>query len=86
MTCVFYTAGFIRDYKKLPEALKDEVREKITLFEENPRTPRLRLHKLRGNLQKYLSFSVNYRYRIVVEEDSKGVYALLAVGDHDVYK
>ena len=86
MIVVLYTPRFIRHYQKLSSALRLEVDEKIDAFRRNPRDPSLKLHKLKGALKGYLSFSVNYAYRIIAEQDEKGVFALLAVGDHDVYK
>ncbi len=87
MITVAYTPGFVRQYKKLPADLQAEVKEKILLFQKNPRNPSLKFHKLEGRLQKYWSFSANYSYRIIVEEENApDTYALLAVGDHDIYK
>ena len=85
MINVVYTPIFVRQYKKLPEALQEEIKEKTSLFEEDPSHPFLKTHKLKGRLKGYSSFSVNYEYRIVFEWDDKETAALLRVGDHDVY-
>ncbi len=85
MVEVVYKPTFIREYKKLPRALQEEAKEKIALFRKNPKTPSLRVHKLKGRLKGYSSFSVNYKYRIVFQRENQGVFALLAIGDHDVY-
>ena len=82
---IFYTPTFIREYDKLSQALKDEVKEKIAVFEEDPFSRSLRFHKLKGHMKKCCSFSVNYSYRVIVQKDAEGVYALLSVGDHDIY-
>jgi addiction module RelE/StbE family toxin len=86
MLKIRYKARFIRQYKKLPEALQGEVKEKIALFCKDPRNPSLRAHKLSGELKGSSSFSVNYQYRIVYFFESPKKVAFLAVGDHDVYK
>ncbi|MDO8649457.1 MAG: type II toxin-antitoxin system mRNA interferase toxin, RelE/StbE family [Candidatus Peregrinibacteria bacterium] len=86
MIDVVYKTMFLRQYRKLPEALQWEVKEKIELFRNNPRNPSLRTHKLGGTLKGCLSFSVNYEYRIVFYVESKQRVALLAVGDHSVYE
>lgn len=83
---IVYTSIFFRKFNKLPKVLQDDVREKITLFAENPRNPSLRAHKLKGQLRGYFSFSVNYKYRIVYEYDDAHTVALLTVGDHSVYE
>lgn len=86
MMTIVYRPMFLRQYDKLPRDLQEEVKEKVALFAHDPRHPSLRAHKLKGRLRGSSSFSVNYKYRIVYEYESKNRVALLAVGDHDVYK
>ena len=83
---VYLKPSFIRQYANLEPALKEEVREKILLFQDTHNHRQLRVHKLDGNLAGRSSFSVNYRYRIVFAYLSKTEAVLLAIGDHDVYK
>lgn len=83
---IFYTPSFVRQYKNLPADLKEEVKEKISAFQKNPKNPALKVHKLKGLLKGYWSFSVNYKFRIVFEYDDKKTAALLRVGDHDIYR
>lgn len=81
-----YKPSFIRKFNKLPQGLQDEVIEKIELFRNTDNHQRLEVHKLKGRLNKFYSFSVNYRDRIVFEYLSDNEVALLAVGDHEIYK
>ena len=81
-----YTPSFVRRFKGLEESLKEEIREKLTLFKKNVRDPSLKTHKLKGKLHGCYSFSVNYQYRIVFCYDSQNDIAFLDVGDHDVYR
>jgi len=83
---VLYKPTFVRQYKKLPPALKQEVKEKIELFQSDPDHTFLKTHKLKGPLKNYSAFSVNYEYRIIFEYETKKTAVLLAVGDHDVYQ
>lgn len=85
MASVTYTPAFVRQFKKLPPFLQQDVVKSINHFEENPQNPTLRFHKLKGKLKGYSSFSVNYQYRIIVEKDPDGSFALLTVGDHSIY-
>lgn len=86
MITVVYRPVFLRQYDKLPQELQEEAKEKIEIFRGNPRHPSLKAHKLKGKLRGSCSFSVNYKYRIIYEYESKSRVALLAVGDHDVYR
>lgn len=85
---IVYAPSFIRKYKSLPESLKQEVKEKIILFQDEKNHQQLRVHKLRGDLKDQYSFSVTYQVRIVfifTKETSRRAL-LLAIGDHDIYK
>ncbi len=83
---VVYKPTFIRQYKKLPQSLQDEVKDKIELFKSDSKHPFLKTHKLKEKLNAYFSFSVNYKYRIVFEYESSKRACFLVVGDHDVYQ
>ena len=83
---VAFKPSFLRELKKLPTPLREEVLEKIELFKDPSSHPALKVHKLHGELKKYLSFSVNYRYRIVFAWEVPNKSAILmAIGDHSVY-
>lgn len=86
MLTILYKPSFVRQYKKLLPSLREEVKQKIDLFREDPLHPFLKTHKLKGKLKGFFSFSVNYEYRIVFQYESDKSIALLAVGTHDVYK
>ena len=83
---ILYKPSFIRQYKKLSKPLQQEVKEKIQLFQENPNHSFLKVHKLKGRLKGYFSFSVNYADRIVFYYEKENTVTLLAVGNHDIYK
>ena len=85
MPQILYKPRFVREYRKLPEPLRQEVRDKIAAFQKNPEDLSLRLHKLKDKLRGFSSFSVNYRYRIVCEWAGKNAVRFLMVGDHAVY-
>ena len=81
-----YSAEYISLYSKLECNLQIEVREKTILFEEHKNHHQLKVHKLKGKFNKCLSFSVNYRYRIVFKYTEKNTAVFLLIGDHDIYK
>jgi len=83
---ILYKPSFLRDFKKLPAAVQVEAREKIALFKDPAHHERLRVHKLKGKLHAFHSFSVTYSHRIVFQFESKERVVFLAIGTHDVYQ
>jgi addiction module RelE/StbE family toxin len=83
---IVYKPTFIRQYKRFPKDLQEEIKERISLFQQDPRHRFLKTHKLKGQLHGFMSFSVNYQYRIVCTYETAKRVVLLAVGDHNVYK
>ena len=81
-----YKPSFLRLYKKLHPALKEEMKEKIDLFRSNPKHPSLKIHPLKGKMKGCFSFSVNYRTRVIFIYETKNTAALLFVGGHDIYQ
>lgn len=88
MIQVFYTPSFVRQYKKLSPSLRQEVKEKIEEFKQKKNHPKLKVHKLHGELRTFYGFSVNYKIHVVffwADKNKKTVW-LEAVGSHDVYR
>jgi addiction module RelE/StbE family toxin len=86
MNHVMFKPSFVRQFKKLPPDLQEEIQEAIHIFRKDPHHQQLKLHKLQGKLQGLWSFSVNYKYRIVCQQKEASAWSLVAVGDHDVYR
>ena len=83
---IVYKPTFVRQYKKLPLELQEEIKFTIQDLALNPKNPRLKTHKLKGKLEGVWSCSVNYAYRMLFEYEKPNTIVLLAVGNHDVYK
>jgi len=84
---VSFTPQFRRQFRKLPSQLQEEALEKIDWFKKLKNQESLHVHKLKGKMEGRLSFSVNYRYRIVFIWEAKNKSAiLLAIGDHSLYE
>ena len=81
-----YKPSFVREFKKLPTDPQDEALEKIELFKDVKNHKKLKVHKLKGRLGKFYSFSVTYSHRIVFCYETKTEVVFLAIGDHDVYR
>ncbi len=83
---ILYSSKFDREYRKLPLRVKKIAEGKEQIFRKNPFDPRLKTHKLKGNLRGFLSFSINQRYRIIFElVNSKTVWFHI-IGEHSIYK
>jgi addiction module RelE/StbE family toxin len=68
--------------KKNPKLLA-KIQKQIALFEENPKHPSLRAHKLSGNLDNMWSISIDMSIRMVyLKIDEKSV-VFVRVGKHD---
>jgi len=76
---------FNRAYKKLPKGIKIDFNERIAIFANNPRAPKLRVHKLKGKLQSCTAFYLKDGYRVLFEFVDANTANLLAVGPHDQY-
>ncbi len=85
MITVGYTQEFIRRYDKLPNILKEEIKEKIQLFKDRENHQRLKVHKLHGKYQGFFGFSVGRKNRIMFEWISDQEARLNIVGDHSIY-
>jgi mRNA-degrading endonuclease YafQ of YafQ-DinJ toxin-antitoxin module len=87
MIAIEYSSDFVRKYKKLENAFKAEIRERLEEFRDSRNHPKLKVHKLKGSMKGLCAFSVNYNDRIVFEwsKDKKTAY-MLDVGDHSIYE
>ena len=87
---IIYSSKFIRSYKKLPDKIKRLAEEKEKIFCQNPFDPRLKTHKLhgmfRGKIEKYWSFSVGYKHRIVFRFTDKNTIRFYLIGTHRIYQ
>jgi mRNA-degrading endonuclease YafQ of YafQ-DinJ toxin-antitoxin module len=65
--------------------LKQSYRKTLLLLEADPHHPSLRLHALRGRLQRLHSVSINLSYRITLEVLIDGQRLIpIDIGSHDV--
>jgi mRNA-degrading endonuclease YafQ of YafQ-DinJ toxin-antitoxin module len=83
---IIYAPIFVRTFKKLDDNLKEEILEKIEIFKNVSNHNILKVHKLNGHHKDCYSFSVNYAFRVIFQYESKNKVALLAIGNHDIYK
>jgi mRNA-degrading endonuclease YafQ of YafQ-DinJ toxin-antitoxin module len=54
------------------------------LFKEDIFNPRLKTHKLKGNLSDYYAISITYSERLVFRILKDGSVYLIEIGPHDI--
>jgi len=82
---IYYSNKFEREYKRLPNKIKNLAEEKEKLFRKNPFDPRLKTHRLKGKLKEFWSFSIDFYYRIIFEFVDKQIVWFHSVGTHEIY-
>ena len=87
MIQLIWDAGFKRSYKKRmgPDAqLRQQFRDALERFVEDPFATELRTHKLTGKLSSCWAFSVDIDHRVVfMFLKGKSKVLLIDIGTHD---
>ena len=83
---ITYKPTFVKSFKKLETSLQEEAFDKIELFKNESNHQQLKVHKLKGRLKDYYSFSINYKYRIVFLYSGPDEADFKDISSHDVYK
>lgn len=79
-----YNRRAARFLRRHPE-MREVYRKTLLLLEANPYLPSLRLHALRGRLERLHSGSINLSYRITLEVLMEGQTLIpIDIGSHDV--
>lgn len=80
---------FLRKAKRLLKSnpqLRDQIETALEELQEDPFQPKLKTHRLNGDLQRYWSSKAGYDLRIVfkiVAEDGENLIYLHTIGTHD---
>jgi mRNA-degrading endonuclease YafQ of YafQ-DinJ toxin-antitoxin module len=82
---IFYSPQFGREYRQLPVGVKEKAKKKEQIFRKNPFDTRLKTHKLKGRLDEFWAFSIDYRYRIIFKFQDKNTARFYTTGDHSLY-
>ena len=77
---IVFTKPFVKDYKKLPKNIQENVDRKLSFLLKDMRHPSLRVKKVRGYDDVWEgSITMKYRFFFRRAEDK---YVLLRVGTH----
>ena len=80
------SSRFRKSYKKLPNRIKKNAREKEKIFRTNPFDARLDTHKLHGKYKEYWAFTVINQYRIIFAFIESERVDFIDIGTHQIYK
>ena len=86
MTEIVFSSAFKRALKKRVEgrkALGEKFWRRVEIFTGNPYDPRLRTHKLSGELKEYWSFTIEYDVRVIFQFVPKNRVIFEDIGTHD---
>lgn len=83
---IYYTPTFQKKFHRLPKPIREKALQKEPIFIINPFDPRLKTHKLTGQLKQYWSFSIDYQWRIVFRFIKSNTVLFVDVGTHEIYK
>ncbi len=81
-----YSPKFTRQFKKLPQEVKEFAFKAENLFRINPFDPKLKTHKLHGTMKEYWAFSISYNYRVGFTFIDSDYVRFHAIGSHNIYK
>jgi len=73
----------ITNIRHRDKKLIDRIEKQIALFEENPKHPSLRIHKLSGNMTNLWSISITMSIRMVYLLVDQDTALFLKIGAHD---
>lgn len=83
------TIHFHRTFQKRAQKYSHKrkaIEEAIALFQKNYTNPKLKTHKLIGQLEGNFAFSVDYHLRIMFCFEDKNTVLFLDIGTHEIYR
>ncbi|MDD5530317.1 MAG: type II toxin-antitoxin system mRNA interferase toxin, RelE/StbE family [bacterium] len=83
---VHITSEFEKSFHKLPVRIQYMAEKKDREFQLNPFDKRLHTHKLKGELEGYWSYYINYKYRILFRFLNENEVIYYDIGTHTIYR
>ena len=83
---VHVSSDFKKSFRKFPIFIQDLAIRKDQWFRDDAFDARLKTHKLKGFLEGYWSYSINYQYRILFRFINSSEVIYYDIGTHDIYK
>jgi mRNA-degrading endonuclease YafQ of YafQ-DinJ toxin-antitoxin module len=86
ISTVHVTPDFEKAFLRLPKHIQALASRKDQWFRKDAFDPRLRTHKLKGELFSYWAYSVNREYRVLFRFLSPSEVLYYDVGTHEIYR
>ena len=83
---IHVSSDFKKSFRRLPRHIQKFAIKKDRLFRQDAFTSSLRTHKLKGALDGYWSYSVNFEYRIMFRFISTDEVIYYDIGTHEIYR
>ena len=81
-----YSSHFERAFRKLPKEIQIKAVKQEYSFREDCFNPKLKTHKLKGDLEGLWAFSIDYSYRILFRFVGKNTVEFDNAGRHSIYQ
>lgn len=81
-----YSDKFFKGLKKFPKTQLKFLEKQEKIFREDIYDPRLKTHKLQGELSNFYSFSISYHWRIVFHLEDEKTVVFDLIGTHEIYR
>ena len=79
---IHYTPDFKKQYTKLTNKFQKQFDERLNLFLEDPASPLLRVHPLKGAFTGYWSMNVGGDLRALYRTDGNDIIIFALIGTH----
>lgn len=80
-----YSSNFFKDLKKFPQIQLKYLEKQEAIFRYNIFDPKLKTHKLKGELKGFYAFSISYHWRIIFHFEGEDIIVFDAIGTHAIY-
>ena len=83
---VHVTSNFTKSFRSLPALIQESAVKKDRLFRHDAFAASLRTHKLKGPLDGYWAYSINFDYRVLFRFINAHEVIYYDVGTHKIYR
>ena len=83
---IHVTSDFKKSFRRMPRHIQEIAVKKDRLFRQDAFISSLRTHKLKGALEGYWSYSVNFEYRVMFRFIKMDEVIYYDIGTHEIYR